>query len=119
VDAAERLQAAGDVLATLKVVLLVLWIVAMLWLAVLVAAEVRFPRLGFDARRWSTVFPVGMYAACSFSAGSALRDGSLTHFAQIWVWVSLAVWALVTLASARAGLRVRAEAARTRGGTRM
>jgi tellurite resistance protein TehA-like permease len=118
VDAAERLNAAGETLPTLKVVLLILWIVAMLWLALLTAAEVRFPRLAFDARRWSTVFPIGMYAACSFAAGSALRDTWITQFAQIWLWVSVAVWAVVLLASLRAALHARAETARPRAGGR-
>jgi hypothetical protein len=44
---------------------------------------------------WATVFPVGMYAAASFSAGLALGASAVTDFARIWVWVSLTVWLLV------------------------
>jgi hypothetical protein len=40
-----------------------LWVLTMLWLVVLLLADVRWPRLEYDARRWSTVFPLGMYAA--------------------------------------------------------
>ena len=48
---------------------LVLWCLAMAWLLPLVTAEILRPRLGYDMRRWATVFPLGMYAACSFTTG--------------------------------------------------
>jgi tellurite resistance protein TehA-like permease len=77
---------------------LALWAVTMAWLPALVVAEALRPRLGYDVRRWSTVFPVGMYAACSFIAGDATDTAALTDFARIWVWVGLAVWAVVFVA---------------------
>jgi predicted acyltransferase len=55
----------------LEISSLVLWCLAIAWLPVLVAAELLQPRLGYDVRRWATVFPVAMYAVCSFAAGSA------------------------------------------------
>ncbi len=55
----------GGVAGTLKVVSLVLWGLTIAWLPVLLAAELLTPRLRYDVRRWSTVFPLGMYAACS------------------------------------------------------
>jgi hypothetical protein len=73
------------------------WIAAMAWLAVLVAAEARWPRPGYDASRWATAFPVGMYAACSFATGTAAGLGAVTDFARVWVWVALAVWGLTAL----------------------
>jgi hypothetical protein len=72
----------------------------MAWLPVLVAGEALPPRRGFDARRWSTVFPVGMYAAMSHAVG-------ISGFARAWTWVAVAVWAVVALASV--------DRARTRG----
>jgi hypothetical protein len=78
-----------------------LWIAAMAWLPFLLVTEALRPRLGFDARRWSTVFPMGMYAAMSFALGRALDSGLLVDFARIWVWPALALWALVALASLR------------------
>jgi tellurite resistance protein TehA-like permease len=48
---------------------LVLWCLAMLWLGPLIAAEALRPRLSYDVQRWATVFPLGMYAACSFAVG--------------------------------------------------
>ena len=74
---------------------LALWMLTMLWLPVLLLAEALRPRLRYDVRRWSTVFPVGMYAACSFAVGQAARASAITSFARVWVWVALAVWAAV------------------------
>ena len=79
----------------------VLWVAAMAWLPCLLVAEVVRPRLGFDALRWSTVFPVGMYAAMSFALGRALHSGALIDFARVWVWPALALWALVAVGSLR------------------
>ena len=53
------------------------------------------PPAAGHARRWSTVFPVGMYAACSFAVGAAAHASGITEFARIWVWVGLAVWLAV------------------------
>ena len=72
-----------------------LWVLTMLWLPVLLLAEALRPRLRYDVRRWSTVFPVGMYAACSFAVGKGDHATAITRFARIWVWVALAVWAVV------------------------
>ena len=65
--ALSTLDSGGGVLKALTVGL---WIATMLWLPVLLAAEVLRPRLRYEVRRWSTVFPFGMYAACSFVVGT-------------------------------------------------
>jgi tellurite resistance protein TehA-like permease len=78
-----------------------LWVASMLWLPVLVVAEALRPRLRYDLRRWSTVFPVGMYAACSFAVGSVAHAGAITSFARVWVWVALGVWTAVAAAMVR------------------
>jgi hypothetical protein len=86
--------------SALHAVALGLWALAIAWLPVLLAGEALPPRRGFDARRWSTVFPVGMYAAMSHAVG-------ISGFARAWTWVAVAVWAVVALASV--------DRARTRG----
>jgi tellurite resistance protein TehA-like permease len=91
---------------TFRSVSLGLWALTMLWLPVLLLAEARRPRPGYDVRRWSTVFPVGMYAACSFAVGQAAHVGAITSFARAWVWVALAVWLIVFAAMLRGGLHV-------------
>jgi tellurite resistance protein TehA-like permease len=106
--AAGKILAGGKALATLgdgsgllKDVAVILWIVTLLWLPVLLVAELVAPRLHYDVRRWSTVFPVGMYAACSFVIGTSAAVGVARSFARVWVWVALAVWAVVFVAMLR------------------
>jgi len=82
----------------LEVLAVGLWAASIAWLPALVAAEVVHPRLGYDVRRWSTVFPLGMYAACSFVVGQLAEVGPVTSFARAWAWVALAGWAAVTAA---------------------
>jgi tellurite resistance protein TehA-like permease len=91
----------------LKDVSIVLWALTLCWLPPLLVAEARFPRLGYDLRRWSTVFPVGMYAACSFAVSSAIGSDPIRTFASTWLWVAFAVWVVVSVASVRAIGRAR------------
>jgi tellurite resistance protein TehA-like permease len=60
-------------------------------------------RLSYNVRRWSTVFPVGMYAACSFVVGAVTGTRAITDFADVWVWVGVAVWSVVFVAMIRRG----------------
>jgi hypothetical protein len=84
---------------------LVLWCLALAWLPVLIAVEVVRPRPGYDIRRWATVFPFGMYAACSFPAGQVAGVSGITGFGRVWTWVALAA---TVLALGGLFLRVRA-----------
>jgi tellurite resistance protein TehA-like permease len=93
--AATTTGALSGALGALKTIALVLWCLTMCWLPVLLAAEALRPRLRYSVRRWSTVFPVGMYAACSFVVGTVTATPGIVDFARIWVWVSVAVWAVV------------------------
>lgn len=100
----ETVAPGGGALGLLRGVSLGLWMVTMLWLPVLVAVELRWPRLRYGVRRWSTVFPVGMYAACSFVIGAAFPAAALTSFAEVWIWVAVAVWAVVATGLVRAAI---------------
>lgn len=78
----------------------------MLWLPVLLLAEMLRPRLGYDVRRWSTGFPVGMYAACSFVSRHR-RPGECSHQLRArMVWAALVVWGVVFAAMIRGAVRV-------------
>lgn len=90
--------------APLADIALVLWIAALLWLVVLVVAELRWPRLRYHAQRWSTIFPLGMYAACSFSVAAASRSPSIGDFARGWTWIALAGWILAFAGLLRRGV---------------
>jgi tellurite resistance protein TehA-like permease len=78
---------------------LALWAAAALWLPALLAAELIAPRIGYDTRRWSTVFPLGMYAVCSIAAGSISGIGGISSYGRVWIWVAFAVWVLVFAAT--------------------
>ncbi|HZU61493.1 MAG TPA: tellurite resistance/C4-dicarboxylate transporter family protein [Solirubrobacteraceae bacterium] len=105
----EHLHRLAGASGSLQTVAVVLWALALAWLPVLVAVEVIRPRLHYDVRRWATVFPLGMYAACSFDAGRAAHLPGLTDFARVWAWFAFAVWLAVfagMLWHGRAMLRV-------------
>lgn len=84
-------------------VTLALWAAAMLWLPALLVSELFSPRIGYDMGRWSTVFPLGMYAVCSMAAADASGIGGIGSFGRMWIWLALAVWTAVF-----AGMVVRA-----------
>lgn len=88
---------------TLDAIAVGLWTLTVLWLPVLVLGEAVRPRLRYDVRRWATVFPVGMYAACSFAIGTTAGAPAITSFARVWVWVAVAVWLVVFGAMLRRG----------------
>ncbi len=67
---------------------LVLWCLAMVWLLPLVTGEILRPRLGYDVRRWATVFPLGVYAASSFTTGQVTGITGITDFGEVWTWVA-------------------------------
>ena len=104
--AAQRAGALSGALGSLKTTSLVLWCLTMVWLPALVIYEALRPRLRYNVRRWSTVFPVGMYAACSFIVGAVTQTAGITDFARVWVWVALAVWLVVFAAMLRRGPRL-------------
>jgi tellurite resistance protein TehA-like permease len=97
ISSSRALDVLGSLDGTLSTAGWVIWGAAMAWLPFLIASELIRPRLGFDVRRWATVFPVGMYAAMSFALGRVLDSRALTDFARVWVWVAVLVWILVAL----------------------
>jgi tellurite resistance protein TehA-like permease len=96
---AKALGILGDGGGAFQDIAIALWVLTMLWLLVLLFAEVRWPRFRYDAGRWSTVFPLGMYAACSFAVGGVAHASAITSFARVWVWIGFASWAIVLVAT--------------------
>jgi tellurite resistance protein TehA-like permease len=105
--AADGLSGLHRLGSALGVAAFALWLLAIGWLPALAVAEVIAPRLSYDARRWSTVFPVGMYAACSFTVGDLRARDVLPDFARVWIWVALGLWVVVFAAMLRRGLALR------------
>lgn len=75
-----------------------LWVVATCWLPLLVYRELRHPRLRFEPKRWSTVFPLGMYSAASTAVGKTFgfADDPLGY---AFLALAIAAW-LLTAAGA-------------------
>ncbi|MDE3130964.1 MAG: hypothetical protein KGL16_07405 [Acidobacteriota bacterium] len=88
----------GQPLLSTIVLALALWCLTMVWLPALLLCEGLRPRLRYGVRRWSTVFPLGMYAACSFVVGAVAKLSGITSFARVWVWIAFAVWVPVLAA---------------------
>jgi hypothetical protein len=85
----------------LRVTSVVLWAVTVAWLPALVAAEARWPRPGYDVRRWATVFPLGMYSVMSTATGTVAGADGLLQFGHVAAWVALAAWTATFLGWAR------------------
>ena len=100
-EAAQATGALAAVRGALQAGAVALWVAAMAWLPFLAVAEARWPRPGYDVRRWATAFPVAMYAAMSFAVGTVAHASGIAGFARVDVWVGLAVWALVAVGAAR------------------
>lgn len=82
----------------LLAVTFVLLLAALAWYAVIAVAEVRWPRPGYDPRRWATVFPLGMTAVAALTAAGESGPGTsgwLEPLGRVLLWVAVAVWALV------------------------
>jgi tellurite resistance protein TehA-like permease len=97
----------GGVYEALRAATVVLWSLTMAWLPVLIVAELRWPRPRYDVRRWATVFPIGMYAAMSFTTAGVAGAPWIGDFARGWTWVALAAWAVVAVGACRAAISAR------------
>lgn len=78
--------------AALRTVTIALIAADLAWYAVLVAAEIARPRLGYDVRRWATVFPIGMSAVAARSAAPATGVDWLRTLGHVLLWVAAAAW---------------------------
>ncbi|MFB6889038.1 tellurite resistance/C4-dicarboxylate transporter family protein [Kitasatospora sp. NPDC056327] len=106
----------GGAHTVLRVVTLVLLGLALAWYAVLATAEVIRPRLRYDLRRWSTVFPLGMTAVASLSASAAARVDGLEPLGRALLWVAAVVWLFTAFGALRRVGRGSGRAAGTAAG---
>jgi Voltage-dependent anion channel len=93
-EAAGVLGRFGDQHRLLLIGTLVLWGLAVAWLLPLIITEAIRPRLGYDVRRFATVFPFGMYGACSFTVGQVTGITWMATFGRVWTWVAVAAMLL-------------------------
>jgi tellurite resistance protein TehA-like permease len=100
-QATARSSALISVHDALRIASLVLWALTIAWLPALIGAELRWRRPSYDARRWATVFPLGMYAVMSSATGSVAKAHSLVEFGDDWGWLALAALAAATVGLTR------------------
>nr|WSY52393.1 tellurite resistance/C4-dicarboxylate transporter family protein [Streptomyces sp. NBC_00886] len=91
----------SDDRGVLRAVTVALLVLDVAWCVVLVAAEVAWPRLRYDVRRWSTVFPLGMTAAATLSVGTAVDVSWLRTPGQVVLWIAVATWLVVATGTVR------------------
>ena len=85
----------GTLHEALRITALVLLALTWAWYAVLATDEIRWPRLQYDARRWATVFPMGMTAAATTEVATASGWSWLRGPGHVLVWIAAAAWLLV------------------------
>ncbi|MEV5878664.1 tellurite resistance/C4-dicarboxylate transporter family protein [Streptomyces sp. NPDC052101] len=86
----------------LRAVTVALLVLDLAWYLVLLAAEAARPRPGYDERRWSTVFPMGMAAVATLSVATAVGVPWLSGPGRVLLWVAVAVWLAVAAGAVRA-----------------
>jgi tellurite resistance protein TehA-like permease len=77
------------------------WIVASLWVPLLVVASVRLR----DGNWWAAVFPLGMYSSATFASAVETGWHPLTRISLAFFWIALAAWLLALLRFGRENLR--------------
>jgi tellurite resistance protein TehA-like permease len=98
-----------DTLSALKAALpdvdLAIWSLASVLVVPLLAADLTSPAgWRYSASRWSSVFPLGMYAAASSQLGKADGSQLLTGVGRAFFVVAFVVWGLALLGLARRSL---------------
>lgn len=72
------------------------WIPMLLLLGIWRYIYKRFP-FEYDPLYWGAVFPLGMYAACTWQMNHAMDFGFLAGMARVFFYVALAAWAIAFL----------------------
>ncbi len=83
------------------------WAAGSAWIPLLVIGEVWRARAGlgawrYDSRRWSMVFPLGMYSAATHDLSAAIAPPGLATLAHAFFWIAVAAWIAALAASLRA-----------------
>ncbi|GAY18143.1 tellurite resistance/C4-dicarboxylate transporter family protein [Mycobacterium sp. shizuoka-1] len=100
-DHIHRVWAAGAV----EAITLVTWVLATLWIPVLVYVGIRRVNAGPGALRfrgvwWAMVFPLGMYSAATFAMSRETGAAALVTVSLVFFWVAFAAWVIVAVGAA-------------------
>ena len=85
-------------------VALATWAAASAAIPFLVVTDLRAQRWGYEVARWSSVFPLGMYAVASRVLGTADGLAGLRTIGTVFFWIALAAWVLTAGGLARRSL---------------
>lgn len=92
----------ASLLPFLKGITVLYWATGTWWIPMLLLLELwRYgyarTRIEYDPLLWGAVFPLGMYAACTWQMDVAMGFGFLAGLAHAFLWVALVAW-IVTFA---------------------
>lgn len=110
INAAPHSAVLQDLLPFLKGFTLLFWATATWWIPMLVILGVwrhvyrRFP-LRYDPLYWGAVFPLGMYAVCTFRLAQVIDAPFLLIIARGFLYVALAAWSLAMIGLLRSLVR--------------
>ena len=98
--AGDHIHKAG--LESVRPVTVVTWIVATVWIPLLVHVTVQ----RFRRRRelppglwWAAVFPLGMYSAATYATAVETGWRCLTNVSLVFFWIAFAAWLIVAIES--------------------
>jgi tellurite resistance protein TehA-like permease len=122
ISAAERWSVLQQVYPFLLGLTMLFWAGATWWIPLLILLELwrhvlRRVRLTYATEYWSLVFPVGMYAACTFEVADLVQLELLALFAHWLAYVALSLWLIVFAGLLRHLLSTIIGAARSRATT--
>lgn len=72
------------------------WIPMLLLLGIWRYGYKRFP-FRYDPLYWGAVFPLGMYAACTWQMDRAMEFGFLSPLPYVFFWIALGAWTITFL----------------------
>lgn len=106
VSSAGEIPLLNELLPFIKGLTLMFWATATWWIPMLIILGVwrhlyrRFP-LRYDPLYWGAVFPLGMYAACTFRLALVLRLEYLLPVPKGFVCIALVAWSVVMIGLVR------------------
>ena len=111
VGAAPSSPVLTELLPFLKGLTLLFWATATWWIPMLIILGIwrhvyrRFP-LTYDPLYWGAVFPLGMYAVCTFRLAHAIDTPFLLAISRVFIYVAIAAWSAAMVGLLKMGSEV-------------
>ncbi len=93
------------------------WMVATAWIPLLIILGiwrhgVKHVPLRYEPQLWSMVFPLGMYAFATYSAGTQFKLDEILPIASVFLPIACIAWVLVFIGMLRDAIRILGEGGR-------